>query len=50
MLKGKYIDATQDQQAIVDNIKQIEEEDLYVMCAKQFSTGKANPYKDAPIG
>jgi hypothetical protein len=49
-LKGKYIDATQDQQAIMDNIKTVEEDDLYVMRVKQFSTGKRDPYKDAPIG
>jgi hypothetical protein len=49
-LKGKYIDATQDQQAIIDNIDRVEKENLYVMRVNQFSTGKRNPYEDAQIG
>jgi hypothetical protein len=29
----------------VDNIKEVEEKDLYVMRLEQFSTGKDDPYR-----
>ena len=47
-MKGKYIDATQDQPALISRIKEIEQNELYVMTVKQFSTGKENPYSDPP--
>jgi hypothetical protein len=49
VLAGKYIDATQDQQAVVDNIKEINDGEMYVMRVNQFSTGNEDMYKKAPI-
>jgi hypothetical protein len=49
VLKGKYIDATQDQQDIIDNIKEVNEKELYVMKVDQLETARPNIYDEAPV-
>jgi hypothetical protein len=46
-MKGKYIDATQDQVDILNHIDEVTEKGMYVMNLNQFSTGKPNPYRQA---
>jgi len=47
-LKGRYIDATQDQQEIVNKFKEVDEKGLYLLRVDQFSTGNPTPYRGAP--
>jgi len=47
-MKGKYIDATQDQPAIIERIKEVEEKEMYVMKVLQFTTGKEKLYRKLP--
>ena len=48
-MKGKYIDATQDQQDIIDNIKEVNEKELYVMKVDQLATARPTIYDEAPV-
>jgi hypothetical protein len=47
-MKGKYIDATQDQPAIIKQVKTVEDDGLYVMDVKQLPSDREKIFRLPP--